>query len=536
MANEAGRSRTRTPPRRPRVQAGTPPREPLPLDPWQRRAAKVAESKNLFLTGEAGSGKSYFLQYLRENLRDRCIALVAPTWKAASRIGGTSVHFFAGVNVGKLEHSAEEALAFIKTRPDPLQKEVFKRLCRTQVLILDEVSMLCPAVLDHLEQLCCMVRESSEVFGRIRCIFSGDFMQIPPVASKKLAFEAHCWNRLFSSATQMQTLQGVHRQSKDNAFHGFLNRLRYGYLKEEDIGILLRASDREGGHECLQIYAKNEDVENVNSSRLRRLDGDTATFLAKDSFAPEVSPESQWELKHALEEQCPSELVLKVGAPVRLTHVRNRTDFHRGMEGTVTGFDEGWPEVELADGGGKITVCSCMGASIQAEARGPRLATRRQVPLALAWATTLHKAQGMTFDHAAVHLSKVFQANMGYVALSRVSTHEGLKLLDRLGTMTAANLRNWLHHKLCQFCPKALQFHMAMLDQETRRRICCGQGDFQQLLQNDNAWKAALLRAGFVEGGGYTYTASYPDWAVAEFGLNCHKCGRRGHWRADCME
>ena len=91
--------------------------------------------------------------------------------------------------------------------------------------------------------------------------------------------------------------------------------------------------------------------------------------------------------------------------------------------------------------------------------------------MALAWATTLHKAQGMTLSHAAAHVSKVLHGNVGYVALSRVSTQSGLKLIDRLDSMTSTQLRNWLDRKLCQACPKASAFHMAMLDEQEKCRI-----------------------------------------------------------------
>ncbi|CAE7664974.1 Pif1, partial [Symbiodinium necroappetens] len=501
---------------------------------WQRQAKEVAVSQHLFLTGEAGSGKSYLLQHLKENLRDDHIAVAAPTWKAASRICGTSVHWFAGVNVGKLEASAEEALKFIESRQD--SEAVLDRLRRVKVLILDEVSMLCPTVLDNLEQLCRMVRDSEALFGGVRCIFSGDFMQIPPVASSKLAFEARCWKALFAEPRQQQTLRSQHRQSEDRVFHDFLKRLRYGYLHETDIGLLLAASGREGASEWLSMFAKNEEVEKVNESRLRRLEGEAVPFDAQDDFHPDVTVQSRKELEVGLDEQCPRRLVLKVGAPVRLTHVQNTKAIHRGMEGIVIGFEDRGPVVQLHGGGGTLTAEPRIGAYIQSGAGGPWLARRKQVPLALAWATTLHKAQGMTLTHAATHVSDVFQDNMGYVALSRVSSHSGLKLIDRLDSMTSMQLRNWLDRKLCQACPKASAFHMSMLDAQDKCQIEGGRRKFRQLLDNDSLWKGALRKAGFVEGASYQYSDSRPDWAVHQYGDRCFKCGKTGHWWAHCLE
>ena len=246
--------------------------------------------------------------------------MAAPTWKAASRLCGTSVHWFAGVNVGKLEASAEEALLFIQSRQD--SEAVLDRLRRVKVLILDEVSMLCPQ--------CLIILSSSAVWYVIQKLFSGgcaasspgDFMQIPPVASRTLAFEARCWKALFAEPQQQQTLLRQHRQS-EGEFYNFLKRLRYGYLHETDIGLLLAASRREGASEWLSMFATNEDVEKVNASRLRRLEGEAVSFDAQDDFHPDVTVQSRKELEVGLDEQCPRQLVLKVGAPVRLTHVQN---------------------------------------------------------------------------------------------------------------------------------------------------------------------------------------------------------------------
>lgn len=249
------------------------PRRP-PLDPCQRRAFEVAKRRSVFVTGEAGSGKSYLLEYLRDHLRER-VSVVAPTWHAACRIGGTSVHHFAGVDIGLLECSAVMAYKYIEGRTG--KKRILERLRGTEVLILDEVSMMNPAMLDNLDKLCRIVRGSGELFGGIRCIFAGDFMQIRPVKCQRLAFEAECWKELFQDEEQLQTLREVHRHKDDLPFFAFLNRLRYGYLNEEDLRLLIDASvceeEEEDPSDCLdgeewpQIHAKNDDVNKVGAQQ-----------------------------------------------------------------------------------------------------------------------------------------------------------------------------------------------------------------------------------------------------------------------------
>lgn len=268
----------------------------------------------------------------------------------------------------------------------------------------------------------------------------------------------------------------------------------------------------------------------VNTFKLKSLDGRPVPFEAEDDIA-DLDPEDRAELECALDHLCPRVLLLKVGAPVRLTHVRNSRGLHRGMEGTVKAFEDGWPVVQLKNGARK-TFKPCLAVGVSG------VASRRQVPLALAWATTLHKAQGMTLQQAAIHVSHVFEENMGYVALSRVSTRAGLKLLDRLSKMTYENLRCWVEKKLLSVSPKALEFHLKLLEPTAQVRIRQGQRKFQKLLGSDR-FQAVLESAGFEEGRGYDYDyerKSYPKWAIREYGDRCYNCGKSGHWRDDCME
>merc|ERR1712032_412304 len=142
------------------------------------------------------------------------------------------------------------------------------------------------------------------------------------------------------------------------------------------------------------------------------------------------------------------------------------------MEGTVADFtDDGWPLVKMDSDGAIQQFMPRIGASFQTEVRGPRLAIRRQVPLALGWASTLHKAQGMSLKRASTHVGHVFQANMGYVALSRVTRSKGMRLLDRFHTMTVANFKAWLLKKLVPVGSTALEFHLAMLPLGQRLEI-----------------------------------------------------------------
>jgi hypothetical protein len=487
------------------------------LDEWQEKAVKAAleEKKNLFITGEAGSGKSFALRYIRDRLMedDVAVALTAHTWKAASHIGGTSLHYFAGQNVGKLEQSADAAEKFIHSRQD--SQEILDRIRKTEVLILDEVSMLPLKMLDNLEELCRKIRNGTALFGGIRCIFAGDFLQIPPVGSrklkeeerkKKLAFEANVWPMLFGEAEatfegnttvskpykgESMTLCGTHRQSGDPQFLKFLNRLRYGYIVEEDLDLLrnLSARDTPEPPPWTKLYVTNTQVHEENTRQLRNLDGEERIFEAIDWF---LKPVDRAAMRSRLDERCPSIIKLKVGAPVRLTHVKNTPEIHRGMDGVVKDFeDDGNPVVKLLDCGTEIPL-KPEKFKIESNPGPVELASRKQLPLEVAFAVTLHKAQGMSLNRTAACLRNCFEPNMAYVALSRVRSQQGLKLLDQLNDATKFNsrkLRTWISNKLCRVDQTALEFHLGTLPESRREEIEEGKKKFEGMTKFP-AWNA----------------------------------------------
>lgn len=376
----------------------------------------MLSGESVLLTGPAGAGKTFVLnQFIKLAKADgKHVSVTATTGLAATHLGGTTIHSWAGIGVadylpsGFAEHMA-------KGRHEIISK--------TDVLIIDEISMLHDYRLDMVDEACRLVRRKDIPFGGIQVIMSGDFFQLPPINkgdSRAGGFVVHSrvWQELDPTICY---LEEQHRQD-DEMLLEILNALRAGDIRRHHAEKLLARVDQSPpeGITLTELHTVNIDVDRINEAKLDELPGDelfyTQATTGSDNYVENLQ-------RSVL---APSTLRLKEGALVMA--VKNASDrkYANGSIGTVVEFESGteYPVVEFRSG-----VCvTMMPDTWELRDGDKKRASITQIPLRLAWAITVHKSQGMTLDAARIDLRKAFVEGMGYVALSRVKNLNNLYL------------------------------------------------------------------------------------------------------------
>src|SRR3989338_8963914 len=373
---------------------------------------------NVFLTGEPGAGKTHLVNRYVAWLHSHGMlpAVTASTGIAATHIGGMTIHSWSGIGIQK--KLAEEDFGRLLEND-----RLVLRLARSQVLIIDEISMLDARTLECVDSVCRALRRDGRPFGGIQTVFVGDFFQLPPVSNPDeeppaFAFHSSAWMEV---APTVCYLTEQHRQA-DAAYLSLLAGVRRGAVTEEGRGLLhARRTDALAGASNTRLYTHNVDVDRVNKERLDALPGDAHVFRMESHGSKKVVA--------SLMKSClsPEFLELKAGARVMFT----KNDFEKGIVngtlGEIAAFDveSGMPVVRTEDGR-RIAAESAEWAIMDG---GRTLAKIKQLPLRLAWAITVHKSQGLTLDSAVMDLARAFEYGQGYVALSRVKSSSGLFLL-----------------------------------------------------------------------------------------------------------
>lgn len=376
----------------------------------------MLSGESVLLTGPAGSGKTFVLnQFIKLAKKDgKRVSVTATTGLAATHLGGTTIHSWSGIGISDFISQG-----FV----DHLSKGRKEIIQNTDVLIIDEISMLHDYRLDMVDEVCRLVREVNEPFGGIQIIMSGDFFQLPPVNSGRgraggFIVHSDVWQRLNPVICY---LDEQYRQD-DESLLDILNSVRAGVLEQHHVDRLLaRAEVYPSDDELVtELHTINVDVDTMNNARLDQLDGDELSYTQTTSGGKNYVESLQ---KSVL---APSELKVKKGALVMT--VKNSPDrrYVNGSLGVVIDFDPGtnYPVVEF-NNGRTVTVAPDTWELRDGETKR---ASITQVPLRLAWAITVHKSQGMTLDSARIDLSKAFVEGMGYVALSRVKNLNSLYL------------------------------------------------------------------------------------------------------------
>lgn len=436
---------------------------------------------NIFLTGEPGSGKTYVInQYVA--WLEACglsVAVTATTGIAATHIGGMTIHAWSGMGA-KDELSAYD-LEQIATR-----EKVVKRVQKAHVLVIDEISMLDGKLLDGLNRICKSVRKKpAEAFGGLQVVLVGDFYQLPPVTQRgmemRYAFESLAWQEAHFLPCY---LTEQYRQ-EDELFLSLLKAIRSNQIEEEHYTLLQEQT--EIGYteiEPTKLYTHNADVDAVNTTHLKGLPGTIRTF--------KMERQGNKQVLLGLIKNClsPEALELKEEAMVMCTKNNFEQGYVNGTLGRVVKFDaDGLPVIEVA-GGRQLTIKP---TTWEFAEDNKVLASIEQVPLRLAWAITVHKSQGMSLDAAEIDLSRAFVYGQGYVALSRVRSLEGLKMLG-------------MH-------PNALQVDPKVLAQDGRFRAESDAAE--EAFSEMEAEEIERLQKQFVGAGGGKYISGEVEVSVA---------------------
>lgn len=376
----------------------------------------MLSGESVLLTGPAGAGKTFVLnQFIRlAKAEGKHVSVTATTGLAATHLGGTTIHSWAGIGI------SDELISGFAEHMAKGRKEIIEK---TDVLIIDEISMLHDFRLDMVDTVCRVVRKKDEPFGGIQIIMSGDFFQLPPInrgdsRAGGFVVNSKVWQELDPTVCY---LQEQHRQD-DEVLLDILNSLRAGELRRHHAEKLLeRVNEQPADSDTLtELHTVNIDVDSLNDRRLDELEGDeifyTQTTTGGDSYVETLQ-------RSVL---APSVLRVKLGALVMAVKNSLERKYVNGSIGTVTGFEPGteYPIVEFKNG----KVVTMLPDTWELRDGDKKRASISQIPLRLAWAITVHKSQGMTLDAARIDLRKAFVEGMGYVALSRVKNLNNLYL------------------------------------------------------------------------------------------------------------
>ena len=430
----------------------------------QEQALRIMKTGvNVYLTGSAGSGKTYLLNKYIKYLESHGIpvAVTASTGIAATHMNGMTIHSWSGLGIK--DHLDERELEKLEER-----KYLWKRFDKARVLIIDEISMLEGKQLEMVERICRRFKRNDKPFGGLQVILSGDFFQLPPVRKGEdkdgeIIPKSKVWQILNPAVCY---LEEQFRQ-KDDILTGILNKIRSNQIGEGDYQILeKRIGVNISAFKPTKLYTHNADVDLINEKELAEINEQEITFV--------MTGDGPLNLVEILKKSSIATEVLKMKKGAEIMCIKNNFEmgYVNGSRGKIVDFelDTRYPVVELYSGQ-RVTLKP---ESWSIEEEGRIKASIKQIPLRLAWAITIHKSQGMSLDNAEIDLGKTFTYGMGYVALSRVRTLEGiiLKSLDKKALLVD---------------PRVLSLDQELKDQSVQNKILFTKlsSQEQQKLEND---------------------------------------------------
>lgn len=466
-------------------------------------------NKSVFLTGKAGTGKTTLLKEIIATSHKNTV-VVAPTGIAALNAGGVTIHSmfqlpFAAfipdykvVNSSSFQYKFESKSTISKHfRMNATKKQVLLSL---ELLIIDEVSMLRPDVLDAIDFMLQKVRRIDAPFGGVQVLFIGDLLQLPPVIKQEEWYELKNYYAgmfFFHSQVIRQNpplyieLDKIYRQD-DETFISILNNLRNNKITTENIAVLNQYVQPDfnikNHNGCIIVTTHNAKADEINKEALAELKTKTVSYFPE---IVEDFPEKMYPIEPKMD--------LKVGAQVMF--IKNDTSFEKnyfnGKMGKITSLAEKEILVYFEEENKTIEVDLYTWENIKytvnpntKEIEETVVGTFSHYPLKLAWAITVHKSQGLTFDNAALDVSRVFAPGQAYVALSRLRSLKGLILLSPIqlnGISSDSEVLNYANNKADE---SVLQQSLELETKHFLRIELCKSFDFRQLAQE---WRNHLF-------------------------------------------
>lgn len=476
----------------------------MKTDEWQLAEEFILHTnKSIFLTGKAGTGKTTFLKHIKKQLSRKSI-IVAPTGVAAINAGGVTIHSFFQLPpscfVPNHELYPNESVTnrSILAKSQRLKQEQRQLMIEMEILIIDEISMVRADILDAIDFTLRRIRKNQSPFGGLQLLVIGDLFQLAPVTresdwavlsqfySSPFFFDSHSWQAV--SAITIE-LKKVYRQQDEN-FISILNAVRMGNINDNQLNTLNARFDLgKNENDVIELTTHNRNADRINLNKLHELSTPSVSLnaIVTGDYSEHIYP-------------TPKEMHFKIGA--RVMFIRNDPEgaFYNGKIGVIKSKDDDILSIEIPGEKGTIELGRMSWERIKyhidektKEVEKEVCGTFQQYPLRLAWAVTVHKSQGLTFEKVIVDLENTFAAGQLYVALSRCKSLEGLFLSSKISKRNCiADPRITTYHNTFENS-NDLQMHLQKEKEIFNNQQLVKYFSFNKLTAYASTWEDFLL-------------------------------------------